>query len=95
MTEQAAVVEPHALRLSYVPFEDPVTWESRGLTGEMLTFTYRGALRVEWDSPEGLFTYLTAEKGDPGVRAYDELRPYLAEIVQAAYEQARDRREGT
>lgn len=79
-------VDPAALRFFYRPFDEPVRHTTTGLDGRSYTTITRGALRIEWDAPEGTFAYVLPQDDKPAAEDLDELRSHLASCVQAAYE---------
>lgn len=81
----SAKPNPGDLRLSWVPFRDPIHHWECDVNGNPFVSTLRGHLRVEWDSPTGLFVYLNVMQREPV--DYERLRPTAALLIAEAYPQ--------
>lgn len=85
----SVVVDPGALRITYVALDEPLRHTTTGMDGKEHTRVWHGLRRVEWDSPEGLLTVMSAEQDELSPEDYEDLRPYMAEQMQRAYEQGK------
>lgn len=77
--------DPKSLRLSWVPFAQPINHWEADINGNPFVVKLRGHLRVEWDAPDGLFVYLNVMRQEPV--DYERLRPTAALLVAEAYAQ--------